>query len=204
MTGISPFRAVFCLLWLCAVGAGIAVVLNYQNAQGASGTTPDHWPSGTQIVLDASHDTLLMFAHPKCPCSRASMEELNRVLARCRGQVTTHVLFFKPSQFSADWSQTDLRSSAAAIPDVMVQDDPDGKLAEKFGAETSGYVVLYDKQGRLLFHGGITGGRGHAGDNGGEATVIALIGGENPQVKQAPVYGCSLLNQSCSREVAAK
>src|SRR6185312_17416960 len=149
MTGISPFRAVFCLLWLCAVGAGIAVVLNYQNAQGASGTTPDRWPSGTQITLDVSHDTLLMFAHPKCPCSRASMEELNRVLAQCRGQVATHVLFFKPSQFPADWSQTDLRSSAVAIPDVVVQDDLDGKLAEKFGAETSGYVVLYDRQGRL-------------------------------------------------------
>jgi len=204
MTGVSPLKTSFCLLWLCAVGAGIVLVLNYQNAQGASGATPDHWPPGTQIALDASHDTLLMFAHPKCPCSRASMEELNRVLARCRGQVTTHVLFFKPSQFPADWSQTDLRSSATAIPEVMVHDDLDGKLAEQFGAETSGYVVLYDRQGRLLFHGGITGSRGHAGDNEGEATVIALVNGENSHEKQAPVYGCSLLNKSCSQEVAAK
>lgn len=204
MTGISPLRAVLCLLWLCAVGAGIAVVLNYQNIRGATGMTPEHWPKGTQLSLDASHDTLLMFAHPKCPCTRASMEELNRILANCHGRVTTHVLFFKPSQFSADWSQTDLQSSAAAIPGVTVQDDLDGKLAEAFGAETSGYVVLYDNQGRLLFHGGVTGSRGHAGDNGGEATVVALIDGDDSRGKEAPVYGCSLLDKSCTREVAAK
>src|ERR1051325_37388 len=102
MTGISTLRAALCLLWLCAVGAGIAVVLKYQNAQGATGMTPKHWPKGTQISLDASHDTLLMFAHPRCPCTRASMEELNHILACCRGRVATHVLFFKPGQFSAD------------------------------------------------------------------------------------------------------
>ena len=204
MRGVSSLKYGLCLVWLFAVGAGIAMILNYQNTPGPSGATPEHWPAGTPIALDGSHDTLVMFAHPKCPCTRASVEELNRLLALCHGRVTTHVFFFKPSQGPGDWTQTDLRQSVAAIPGVAVHDDPDARMARQFGADTSGYVVLYNAQGQLLYHGGITGSRGHAGDNAGEAAIAAMITGENPGLKEAPVFGCSLGDKFCSQKVAVK
>jgi hypothetical protein len=201
MTGILPMRIGLCILWLLAIGVGIAMTLNYQNTSGQAGTTPEHWPSGTQIKLDAKRDTLIMFAHPQCPCTRASMDELNHLLAQSHERIIAHVLFLKPEQFPTNWMQTDLRRGAAAIPGVTVQDDLNGIIAKQFGAETSGYVLLYDPRGQLLFKGGITSSRGHEGDNAGEATIVALSAGKNSDVKQTPVYGCSLLNKICAQGV---
>ena len=77
---------VFGVFWLLAAGVGFVWILNYQSTSGAAGIAPEHWPTGTQITLDSQRDTLVMFAHPQCPCTRASMEELNRLLARTEGK----------------------------------------------------------------------------------------------------------------------
>jgi hypothetical protein len=188
-------KKAFCLLWLVAATTGFAWILHYQSSGGTSDAAPEHWPSGTQIALDSKHDTLVMFAHPQCPCTRASMEELNRLLARSEGRVAAQVLFFKPDKYSSDWVHSDLWRSAAAIPGVVVREDTNGSQASQFGAETSGYVLLYDTHGRLLFKGGITGSRGHAGENTGESAIIALLKGQEMSLKQTPVYGCSLLGK---------
>jgi hypothetical protein len=76
-----------------------------------------------------------------------------------------------------------------------VEEDPNGAEAQLFGAETSGYVLLYDTLGQLLFKGGITGSRGHAGDNAGENAIVSLLTGQGASAKQAPVYGCSLIGE---------
>ena len=180
------------MLWLLAVGAGFAMILKYQNTSGEIGSAQGHWPAEAQVTPDSTQDTLVMFVHPQCPCTRASMEELNRLLAQSRGRVAAHVFFFKPEGFSNDWVQADLWRSAKAIPGVAVHEDTDGKQAQLFGAETSGYVLLYDTHGQLLFHGGITGSRGHAGDNAGEEAIVSLLAGKTVSLKQTPVYGCSL------------
>jgi hypothetical protein len=190
-----PIRIAFGVLWLLAVGAGFVVILNYQNASGRVGVTPQHWPDGTRIVPAHDRATLIMFAHPRCPCTEAGIEELNRLLARSQGKVAAQVLFFTPREAPAGWTQTRLRQSAAAIPGVTVQDDPDGAQARLFGAETSGHVLLYDTRGQLLFQGGITGSRGHAGDNAGENAIVSLLAGQQVSVRQTHVFGCSLLDQ---------
>jgi hypothetical protein len=196
MTG--PFLKRICryALWLFAIGAGIIVVLDYENASGSAASAPSQWISGTSIPLDSTRDTLIMFAHPRCPCTRASLGELNRLLAQGGGRIAAHVLFFRPPNYPADWTHTELWRTAAAIPGVTVRDDADDALARKFGAETSGYVLFYNPRGQLLFRGGITGSRGHAGDNAGENAIISLALGKPAVVTQTPVYGCSLLDES--------
>ncbi len=195
-SGLFKVRTALVALWLFAVGAGFAMILNYQKTSGQTGPTPGRWPAGSQITLDPQRDTLVMFAHPQCPCTRASIGELNRVLARTHDRVTAHVFFIKPSQSSEGWSKTDLWRSAAAIPGVTVHEDLGGRLAGLFGAETSGDVLLYDTKGQLLFSGGITGSRGHAGDNASETTLISLCEGQTIQFAETPVFGCSL-NGTC-------
>jgi hypothetical protein len=196
-----PLRLGFCAIWLLLVGAGFAVILNYQNTAGAAGRIPRQWPAKAAVALASGQDTLLMFAHPRCPCTRASMEELNRLMAHANGKIAVHVFFFKPNTYSNDWAQSDTWWSAAAIPGVTVQEDVDGKEARLFGAETSGYVLLYDRTGKLLFHGGITGSRGHAGDNPGEEALLALSAGRDAATKQTPVFGCSLLGE-CEKPIS--
>lgn len=193
-----PITIGMCLVWLLAAAAGILIFVNYESRAGQVGETPKHWPEKMSIALDAKHDTLLMFVHPQCPCTRASMEELNRLLAKSGGQAVAHLVFMKPDNFPTNWTRTELWNSAAAIPGVSLHEDLDGALAKKFGAETSGYVVLYNPQGQLIFRGGITSGRGHIGDNPGESSIVMLLGGRDPAMKQTPVYGCSLMGQTCS------
>jgi hypothetical protein len=55
--------------------------------------------------------------------------------------------------------------------------------------------VLYNSDGQLLFSGGITGARGHEGDNAGEDLVIAGLNGQNVGFQHTPVFGCSLQDQ---------
>jgi hypothetical protein len=201
MTGPLPIRlGLLCAVWFLTIGAGIAMVLRYENTSGTVGATAQHWPSVTQVALDPKRDTLVMFGHPKCPCTRATVGELNRLMAQGNGRVVAHVFFLQPAGFSDDWVRSGLWHDAAAIPGVTVQADPQGLIGQKFGAETSGYVLLYNPAGQLLFSGGITSGRGHAGDNAGEDAIIALVNGQNSGVTHTLVYGCSLLSEPGTQE----
>jgi hypothetical protein len=155
--------------------------------------SPQRWPDNVSIPLDAQRPTLLMFAHPRCPCTRASIGELNRLLARCGGNIMVHVIFFKPAGQRDDWSETDSWSAAKAIPGVFVATDADGKLAQRFGAHTSGSVILFDSNRQRLFAGGITAARGHFGDNAGADMIVALVNGRKTSLTETSVYGCSLV-----------
>ena len=172
--------------------------MRYENTPTGAAETPPEWPAQSPISRRSGQFTLLMFAHPYCPCSRASIEELNRLLVRCQRTVTPQVIFVRPPGVSDDWTKTPLRKSAAAIPGVEVRLDADGKEARLFGAESSGFVVLYSPEGRLLFSGGITGARGHAGDNAGENAVVALLNRQEVQLHHTDVFGCTLLDTASS------
>jgi hypothetical protein len=187
------FPPVFCLFWLAAAGAGLCFLARYEGQAGGTGGTPQRWPDGTEVRRDPGKPTLILFAHPKCPCTRASIEELNRLLASCHDKTTAQVLFFRPKSGPADWQETALIESARAIPGVSVGLDDDGKIAKAFGAETSGFTVLYDAEGKLLFRGGITASRGHSGDNAGETSIASILTGEGAVNRFTPVFGCSLL-----------
>ena len=85
------------------------------------------------------------------------------------------MLFLKPEGFSNGWEQTDSWRIAAALPGVTAVRDDSGREARRFGAATSGQTLLYDAGGALLFSGGITAARGHAGDNAGRSELVSLL-----------------------------
>ena len=179
------------VLWLAAVTGGSLALFNYANTPGRDGCAPRQWVADSAIKHDSGIPTLVMFAHPRCPCTRASIGELNSLMAHCRGKVSANVVFYRPKS-AEQWPESDLWRSAAAIPGVKVRWDDDGIEARRFHAQTSGSTLLYDSQGRLLFSGGITGARGHAGDNAGHAAVAALLLGSVPDLTKTPVFGCAL------------
>jgi glyoxylase-like metal-dependent hydrolase (beta-lactamase superfamily II) len=123
-------------------------------------------------------------------------------MARMKGKVDAYVLFLKPRQSGTEWEDTELRRSAAAIPSLTVLSDVDGVEARRFGAETSGHTILFDRDGRLLFSGGITEFRGHVGDSAGESAIESLVNGQAPAQTATSVFGCALANRSQKEDKA--
>jgi hypothetical protein len=181
-------------VWLCIATAGLWVLWRYDNTPGESARAPKQWPSLTALERATDRPTLVMLAHPHCSCTRASLGELAEAIARARIRPKTYVVFMAPETFGKGWEMTDLWRTAASLPDVTVVRDEDGRETRGFGAETSGQTLLYDEQGLLVFNGGITGARAHAGDNAGRQSLVALLNLTSAERSRTNVFGCPLFN----------
>lgn len=199
--GEKPVIFTTIALWLLGVGFGLSLLLNYENTPALSAKPSALWPAESRIQRASEGATLVMLVHPHCPCSRASIGELALLMAQSQGRVTAYVLFLKPVGFSDNWEKTDLWQSTASIPGVTPIIDYDGVEASSFHAMTSGQTVLYDARGRLLFSGGITIARGHAGDNAGRSAIVALVNTGIAEQTETPVFGCPLFddNSNCRK-----
>ena len=186
--------------WLVLVCAGMKFVLDYQTRAGDPARPPGRWPRDSRIAAAAGRPTLLMFVHPRCPCSRATLSELERVLARAGGGLEATVQFVVPAGENPAWADGELWRRASAIPGARVAADSGGAEARRFHSATSGQVLVYDESGRLRFAGGITAGRGHAGDNAGSDAVAALAQRGTASRMRTPVYGCELASPSTTDE----
>lgn len=178
--------------WLMATLAGAAGLWRYKLTPAEPVATPAVWPAASAVVRAGDVATLVMLAHPRCPCTRASVAELGRLVQDVRGRVDAHLLVVRPPGVAPGWEHTDLWERAAAIPGLTVHADLEGHEARRFGATVSGHVVVYGPAGELRFHGGITGARGHEGDNTGRArATAAILGGRDDA--DGPTFGCALL-----------
>lgn len=183
------------VLWSIGIIAGFLVLMQYSLTPGQPKPVPLSWPSASGMRLATDRPTLLMFLHPQCPCSSASLEQLNRVLARSSSRLVTHLVFFQPGSTPDSWRTADLWSAAARIPGVLISADADGREVRRFGAATSGTTFLFDPMGRLLFQGGITAQRGHAADNAAADALLKSLSTGMVSDQNAPVFGCPLFDQ---------
>lgn len=179
-------------LWALAVGFGMERLWTYSLTPGAAATTSRDWPGASALVPVAEQPTLLMFVHPHCPCTRASLNELRKIMERTGQRPHAVVLFSRPADMPANWERTATWTMASKIPGVSVQVDTDSAEAKRFGAKTSGHVMMYDTHRQRVFSGGITAGRGHEGDNEGEHAVLTLLSGGTVERAAHPVFGCGL------------
>lgn len=182
------------LLWAGAAAYGFGVLLRYKNTPGETDASPPEvWPVESRLTPSKGEATLVMFVHPHCPCTHASVSELARLMSRVSGRLAARVVVVRPAGVEQGWDDTELRRRAAAIPGVSLDRD-DGVLeAHRFHAMVSGFTLLYDAHGRLRFAGGITSARGHEGDSFGQRRILAALSGETADRADAPVFGCSLL-----------
>lgn len=183
--------------WAAVAVAAFGCLLRYSFSEGPVGAVPRSWPSPA-VAIDPAPATLhrlVIFLHPRCPCSRATVRVLERIVARCGGALEVQAVLVRPYGTADGWEQTDLSETIAAIPGVRTTIDRGGELASRFGARTSGQVVLYDRAGKLVFSGGITPSRGHEGDSAGADALLAAVDGRLasglPSIS-TPVYGCTL------------
>lgn len=193
----SPSRRTIAIAigWLALLACGFASLIAYSQTPGATASPP----SKRNTTLRTWE--LVLGIHPKCPCSWASISELQRLLRRTEGSLACTILVYVPNG-ETDFAETQMVRTASALRDCEIVLDSDGKLAEEVGILTSGGCVLYDANGILRFQGGITPSRGHEGGNVGTQAILSLVRGDEPAVKSSAVYGCRMtpaLGGRCDR-----
>lgn len=186
------------LVWGLSLCVGIGLEIRHELSAATQADPPRLWPVAADSLLqagsvgssEASSRVLLIFLHPHCPCSRASLTELTRVLADLSGPTQALVLFVKPPGTPVGWEESNLWKAAQQTPGVTVACDEGGRWADIFEATHSGQTRVYD-HGQLVFHGGITAGRGHVGPSSASELLVAQL--HHPSgLKCTPAFGCPL------------
>jgi hypothetical protein len=191
--GTILISVLFGIGWAASIGFGMRLLVNHETTPGSAAIVSAQFPADSPLSLASDRLTLVMLAHPRCPCTRASIGELAQIMAEGQGKLKAYVVFSRPEGAGADWNETGAWRSAAEIPGVTPVGDDDGRETRRFGAETSGHTLLFARDGRLLFSGGITASRGHAGDNAGESAIVALVREQAAPRATTPVFGCKLV-----------
>jgi hypothetical protein len=208
MLGLSrPVVVTAALSWCALAAFGVRALYAYSTDAGAQLDAPALWPT-TTLPHAQGRAELVMFVHPECPCSRASISELVDVVRAVPTTTELVVAFVDGSSAPpfggaarsgeagpfADEDRGALWDAVGAIPGIHRVVDRGGAEAQRFGARTSGHVVVYDAAGALRFQGGITGSRGHVGDNVGHRDVVAILNGNTETTRHA-VFGCGLVDE---------
>lgn len=188
---VAPIASVT-LLWFLLIAVGYLHFSVYEGRPSLRAEHPQTFPEHSALKASRTEDTLLMFIHPKCPCTSASLNELAVLSSRCNGKLNAIAVFVKPEGAPDGWEHTDYWTRAQRIPGVRVFLDECSNEAKTFGALTSGETFLYNRDGKLVFSGGITGGRGHEGDNQGLDSVTGIISKTDMRCTNTNTYGCAL------------
>jgi hypothetical protein len=146
-----------------------------------------------------------IFLHPYCPCSAATISEIERMIARLptehQGQTTEQnkenipriiAIMYHSSQESEDWYQSASWNHLQRIPGLQTFVDVDGMIARAMGVQVSGETLAFDAMGFTRFHGGLTASRGHEGTNPGIRSVEQILMGLEPERSTLPAWGCLL------------
>jgi hypothetical protein len=179
-------------VWFALLTAGWLVLLRHQLTPGRDAGETERWPARTALTLDPSRPTLVLFVHRNCPCTRATLQELEQILKHAAERVHVEIVLAAPAEASEDRVGAGIEAMARTLPGVQVRLDAQGEEARRFGVRTSGHALLYDAEGRLRFSGGLTDSRGHAGESAGRRAVLACLQDKGTERKIAPVYGCPL------------
>ncbi len=172
-------------MWLALIGAGGYLIYRYETHAGVAAADGPAWPAGAALVRATDRPTVVMFAHPECSCTTASLAELEAMVARAEPAPRVIVAFVGDGvEASANWR------AAGRIPGVIRGRAPAGEV-HRFGARTSGQVFVYGADGALRFSGGITGSRGHVGANAGRDAAAAALAGVRGEPVHG-VFGCAL------------
>ena len=187
-----PLFFVGALLWMATVGAGFASLARYNNTPGALGEqAPSRWPSLSHLGRTAGLPTLVVMLHPRCPCSRATLANLERAMPELRDKARVHLVFVRPDAEDGRDDNALLRI-ARNMRGTEIFADETGREAGLFGTLTSGETLLYSPEGALVFHGGITFGRSHEGVNPGLSAIVQFIHHDSANRSSTSVFGCAL------------
>ncbi len=136
---------------------------------------------------------LLFFYHPKCPCTLAAVEELEKLVATIQDSITIRAFAFCPAGQNRDWIETSATHRLRRIHEAVVVPDYDGEATHRWGITSSGHVLYFNHSETLVFSGGNTRGRGLVGECQPTHELLARIHGLSSELFSWPVYGCPII-----------
>lgn len=192
-TKLSPFTRCLMALWGTTVLGCVIAMTAYSNLPGLQQNTSSTWPVDSAIKLDSDVPTILLFLHPKCPCSLATVRELQRGLGNDSQAISIRIGLFCPVGRDDSWTDTQLKANAEQAFQGSTFVDREGAEATRFGAITSGQVFAFSPAGECLFRGGATSARGHEGHNLGVQALQQIVAGKPTSCTTTPVFGCPII-----------
>lgn len=183
-------------IWLMSIVIATGALWAYEKTPGPIGSQPMNWPTNSLLHQRKGAGVVLLFVHPQCPCSAATLKNFDALPKPEHFDFS--VVFTMPIDAEDTWKETSNVRLASRIPSCQVYFDQNGTITKQFGVSTSGHCLAYDSDHVLRFTGGLTVSRGHEGDNQGMtglSDVLALT--TTPQSAHPasyPIYGCPLHN----------
>jgi hypothetical protein len=152
--------------------------------------------------------------HPRCSCSRATLAELQEAAAGFKAPYNAVLLIAQPKGADASWQNASLYREAQRALHAQIVLDEDGRMAERFGALTSGDVRFFSAEAAnsnrtLRFAGGVTGSRGMTGQNAGILALQRAFAEETQgrvagSPARTPVFGCGLFTPASPTQAGGK
>ena len=169
----TPLPTALVVVWLSLVTTGFSIWANYDARPGlVESPRPTLVRSSGRSGWD-----LVLFVHPHCPCTRATLAELTELVHEAGPGLKARVVFVRPTGVPEGWERGTLWTKAAGTSGVELSSDEGGDAARSAGAVTSGHAILCDEEGRVVFRGGLTRGRGQVGVSEGRRAVLTLRSG---------------------------
>lgn len=183
----------FALVWAIVVAAMFGQLIAYSAEPGQVAQPPMDWPGLGKYEQPSGRWKLAVFVHPKCPCTRATLSEFAHLYHDHHDKINATLVVYRPADQSPGWANGPLIDAASRIAGLKLTDDPGGDVARRFGAMTSGHVLAYAPDGKLIYTGGLTNSRGHEGLSDGTAHLSqALAGKQVNEPISFPVFGCPI------------
>lgn len=180
------------LIWISLLFVGHLVLYEYELTPSPLANSKRVFPQSSDVQLAHGRQNIFMFLHPSCPCSEASVDEFHELMRAGEKDSVGTVVFYMPPEKEPEWSLAPIVQRVKRIRNVTIEYDSNGAQAETFGVTTSGHVLIYDGRGILQFTGGITGSRGHTGDNHYFDLAKQCILARKAKYTTTPVFGCAL------------
>src|SRR4051794_21820388 len=105
--------------WLLVVLAAVYQLNTYSFRPGKPGQAPVRWPAVSSATLNPSGFNLLLFGHPSCPCTRASMAELSRLKSKLGDRLAVRI-FYVPEGDDRDALSNAIRRARETLPNAEV------------------------------------------------------------------------------------
>lgn len=180
--------------WLGCIAAVMHWGLHFQYQAPPLQPSQGQWPTSSQLPR-GNAGTIIMFLHPHCPCSKASLHELLMLDTKLRPGIAVSCVFCQAPEESADYIRsTGLWREVAKGANLHATIDS-GAETSLFHPRISGEIFAYDAAGTLVYHGGITPSRGHVGDNLGAERLLARLNEDSAGTQPPdifPAFGCAL------------
>lgn len=134
-----------------------------------------------------------LFIHPECSCTHRSLVALEKLQNQFPDlpAVKLYVASYSGGNLS-DWRVASNYKAALKIAKTTIVEDPEATLAKRAGALASGTLCIRDRQGMIIYLGGLTDSRSCDVIGPNYLAIREFLANHYTSIDHSRVYGCHL------------